>query len=232
MHQDTKDLCGHRLTATDGDIGHIRDFYFDDTTWMIRYLVADTGNWLPGRLVLISPHSLGRFDPVSRTLGVALSRVQIDGCPPIDTHRPLSRQKEDETCGFYGWPRYWQDGAAWGVAGADAPGIPPDRLRPPHHGHNQRDDMHLRSTVALTGYALHATDGEIGTVASFIINTATWAIHDIVVRTGPWYSGREIRIAPGRIGRMSYDECAVHVALAMADIRATADGALARASAG
>ncbi len=48
---------GHKLAALDGEIGSVKDFYFDDKTWTIRYLVADTEPWLPERLVLLYPHA-------------------------------------------------------------------------------------------------------------------------------------------------------------------------------
>ena len=53
MLQNIKNLYGDKLAALDGDIGHLKDFYFDDESWAIRYLVADTGSWLTGRLVLL-----------------------------------------------------------------------------------------------------------------------------------------------------------------------------------
>ncbi|MGA2519172.1 MAG: PRC-barrel domain-containing protein [Smithellaceae bacterium] len=62
MQYSVKDLEGYAIGATDGDIGKLDDFYFDDESWTIRYLVADTGNWLLSRKVLISPFALGKAD--------------------------------------------------------------------------------------------------------------------------------------------------------------------------
>jgi len=53
MQYSVKDLKGYAIGATDGDIGKLDDFYFDDKSWTIRYLVAETGNWLLNRKVLI-----------------------------------------------------------------------------------------------------------------------------------------------------------------------------------
>jgi hypothetical protein len=39
----------------------VKDFYFSDQQWAVRYVVADTGSWLLDRLVLISPHAFGDF---------------------------------------------------------------------------------------------------------------------------------------------------------------------------
>jgi len=59
----TKELYGRKLAAKDGEIGHVRDLYFDDTSWAARYVVVDAGTWLEGRLVLLSPHAFGRIEP-------------------------------------------------------------------------------------------------------------------------------------------------------------------------
>ena len=47
-----KTLKGYQLESLDGEIGKVEEFYFDDHHWTIRYLVADTGNWLsqPGKI--------------------------------------------------------------------------------------------------------------------------------------------------------------------------------------
>ena len=92
MLRSIKQLYGNKLGASDGEIGHVKDFYFDDQNWAVRYLVADTGSWLPGRQVLISPHSLGRLDQAEKILRVNLTRKQIENSPSIESHKPVSRQ--------------------------------------------------------------------------------------------------------------------------------------------
>ncbi|MBC8040397.1 MAG: PRC-barrel domain containing protein, partial [Opitutaceae bacterium] len=115
MLQNIKTLHGKKLAASDGDIGHVADFYFDDTSWAIRYLVANTANWLTGRLVLISPHALGLPDADSATIPVHLTRAQIENSPSIDTDKPVSRQYELDYYRYYGWPVYWDGGGSWGM---------------------------------------------------------------------------------------------------------------------
>jgi hypothetical protein len=124
--QSTKDIYGHKLAALDGDIGHVKDFYFDDETWVIRYLVADTGSWLPGRLVLLSPYAFGALDQDAKTLHVKLQKLQIENSPSIDSHRPVSRQWEVEYYGYYGWPSYWEGDSMWGLGGYPA-ALPPTK---------------------------------------------------------------------------------------------------------
>ncbi len=109
-----KKISGHKLTASDGDIGTVKDFYFDDKTWAVRYLVADTGTWLTEPQVLPSPYAFGRFDKDEDILHANLTRKQIESSPSIDAHRPVSRQYEENYDNYYGWPVYWQGGETWG----------------------------------------------------------------------------------------------------------------------
>ena len=92
MLRSVKKLFEDKLGASDGEIGHVNDFYFDDQNWAIRYLVADTGSWMPGRLVLISPHALGTLYQGGRILLVNLTRQEIENSPLIESHKPVSRQ--------------------------------------------------------------------------------------------------------------------------------------------
>jgi uncharacterized protein YrrD len=237
MFQDIRQLYGKKLGASDGDIGHVKDFYFDDKTWTVRYLVADTGSWLSGRLVLLSPHAFGphpfgRLHEDEDVLRVHLNRKQIEDSPSIDSHRPVSRQYEEEYYRYYGWPAYWLDGGTWGVAALPAVTPPPIAEHPPHHGHNQRDDLHLRSTKAVTGYHIHATDGAIGSVTSFMVDGRNWVIRELVVETGHWYAGKKVLLLPANITRISYEESTVFVNLTREEIQQTMENDVAQAGAG
>ncbi len=232
MLQNTKNLTGCKLAASDGDIGHIKDFYFDDKTWAVRYVVADTGTWLTGRLVLLAPRAFGQLELKEKSLFVNLTRKQIEESPPIESHRPVSRQYEERYYGHYGWPGYWDAGGMMGVAGFDVVIPPPVREQRPHHGHNQRDDIHLRSAQSVTGHHIEASDGAIGSVSGFMVEDKSWMIREIVVETGHWYAGKEIRISPAKVTRISYEESKVFVQLTKADIEKTAEDHLAHAGAG
>lgn len=231
MLQNLKELYGHKLAASDGDIGHVKDFYFDDQTWVIRYLVVDTGSWLSGRQVLLTPHALGRLDREEQTLHVKLDKKQIEESPSIESHKPVSRQYEIEYYRYYGWPAYWEGGAMWGFGGYPVV-LPPSRdemeaLQQFRH----RDDKHLQSTKAVTGYAIQALDGAIGSVHGFMVDDKSWAIRELVVETGHWYSGKEILISSGKIERISYEASKVFVSLTKADIQHTAENDVARVGA-
>ena len=120
MLRSAKELLGYELHGTDGQIGHVRDFYFDDAEWRTRYLVADTGNWLPGRKVLVSPASTGEPDWSSHSVPVKLSKSQIEHSPPIDFDKPVSRQYEEKLSKQHGWPVYWQNYPAFPTVAVQA----------------------------------------------------------------------------------------------------------------
>jgi sporulation protein YlmC with PRC-barrel domain len=228
--ENTRELYGDKIAALDGNIGHVRDFYFDDNIWVIRYAIADTGSWLPGRLVLLSPHAFGKLDQHKKTLHINLQRIQIENSPPIESQKPVSRQYEADYYSYYGWPVYWSGGGLWGLTGY--PGIRPpseaevESLRRYHH----RDDKHLRSAQEVTGYHIETAGGEIGRVSGFMVDDRSWAIPELVVEAGRWYSGKEIRIPTDKVDRISYSDSKVVVSLTKADIEKTTENHLARAS--
>jgi len=228
MLKNTQDLYGHKLVALDGDIGHIRDFYFDDKSWVIRYLIADTGGWLPGRLVLLSPHAFGKWSTTQQALEIKLTKLQITKSPSIDAHKPVSRQNEIEYYQYYGWPNYWDGSALWGFGGYPLV-LPLSKDEMDVRLHHHRDDKHLQSAHAVTGYQLHATDGVMGTVLGFLVDPKSWAIRDVVVEAGHWYSAKQILVSTDKIEAISYQESKVFVALARADLQRTMENKLAHA---
>jgi len=228
MLHNLKQIRGHKLAAIDGSIGHVKDFYFDDKTWAIRYLVADTGNWLPGRQVLLAPYAFGVLNQDGKLLNIRLTRKQIENSPSIDEHRPVSRQYEQNYYNYYGWPTYWEGGAVWGLSD-----YPEYLSTHPHdfqsYEYPKWDDIHLRSVNAVTGYAIEATDGTLGTVSGFLVDQKRWVIREMAVETGHWYSGKEILITPAKISRISYEESKVYVDLTKADLERTEEKHLATA---
>ena len=222
MLQNIKNLYGANLAAPDGDIGHVKDFYFDDTTWAIRHLVAETGPWMTGRLVLLSPQALGKWDPYGNTLHVTLPKMQIENSPSIAPHPAVSRRDEIEHPRHHGLPNY-QDDDAKRVQGDQPPTLAPSKneilsIDPHHHP----EDRHVRSTQAVTSYQIQAVDGAIGSLSGFVVDDKNWAISELAVETGPWHPGSQILIAPDNIMRISDEDATVFVNLSKADIRATA----------
>ena len=217
MLRSIKKLYGDRLGASDGDIGHVKDFYFDDQNWAVRYLVADTGTWLTSRLVLISPHAFGGLSQDGKVLCANLTRKQIEASPSIEWHKPVSRQYEEEYYQYYGWPFYWQGDGLWGMSGfpilelpaKSLPNEKPVAIEPRH----KRADAHLRSTQAVKGYHLEASDGIVGHVCDFMMDDKSWAIGQLVVKTGHRFTGKEVLIPVSKVARISYEDSKVFVTL-------------------
>ena len=230
MLRSIKQLYGDKLGASDGEIGHIKDFYFDEQNWAIRYLVADTGSWLPGRQVLLSPHSLGRLEQARKVVHANLTRKQIEESPPIESHKPVSRQYEEEYYRYYGWPYYWQGDALWGLSGFPIleRGEPVPMIGP----QLERPDAHLRSTQAVTGYHLRTGDGMFGHVCDFMMDAQSWKIGQLVIRTGHRLSGKEVLVPTKQVERISYEDSTVFVNLTSEAVERSPERGLVTAGAG
>jgi sporulation protein YlmC with PRC-barrel domain len=217
MLRSIKQLYGSKLGASDSEIGHVNDFYFDDQNWVVRYVVADTGTWLPGRKVLISPHAFGSLDQAEKLLVANLTRKQIEDSPSIESHKPVSRQYEEEYYRYYGWPFYWQGDGLWGLSGfpiLELPAtLPPSEPAAAFGPQPERGDAHLRSTQAVNGYHIQAKDGTIGHVCDFMMDAQTWAIRQLVIKTGHMFSGKEVQIPTRTVDRISYPDSTVFVNL-------------------
>jgi hypothetical protein len=213
-----KALKDFRLNCLNGEIGRVQELYFDDRHWIVRYLVADTGAWLPGLQVLISPYALGVISVEDHNIAVSLTKRQLEDSPPLASAKPVSRQFEEAYHAFHGWPHYWGGPGAWGaqdVLTRDGSGYPlPDASDVSH-------DYHLRSTAAVSGYSLAAKDGELGHVDDFIVDDSNWAIRYLVVDTHHWLPGRKVLVAPRWIERMSWEDSKVHVGLTREAVKAS-----------
>ena len=216
----TKSLA---LGASDGRIGHVEEFYFDDSHWTLRYLVAQAGNWLTGRMVLLSPHVLEKPDEKHKLLPVDLTREQIRNSPSPETDEPVSRKFEESYYQYYGWPYYWSGPYLWGPS--PFPMQPPGPMEsaearlvmPP--GDPRSGDPHLRSTDEVTGYHLRARDGEIGHVQDFLYDDGDWSIRYLVVDTRNWWPGKQVLIPPSWIGEIHWKDRMVDVDAMREDIR-------------
>ena len=211
-----KTITGYTLDSLDGEIGKVNEFYFDDKHWTIRYMVADTGNWLPGRLVLISPYALVEATRKERHVEVNLTRKQIENSPSMDSDKPVSRQFEEAYYGYYRWPAYWDGPYEWGVY--------PDFVRDSDQWREcargeKRWDSHLRNTGEITGYHIQGADGEIGHVDDFVIDDATWTIRYLVVDTRNWWPGKKVLVSTRWVDRVSWSESKVFVSLSLESIR-------------
>ncbi|MGD0815255.1 MAG: PRC-barrel domain-containing protein [Verrucomicrobiota bacterium] len=220
MLKTVKTLKGFKLDCLDGEIGRVKEFYFDDRHWTIRYLVADTENWLPDRQVLISPYAMVIFnnDGVDRKIEIYLTKRQIEDSPFLDSDKPVSRQFENAFLGYYEFPAYWGGPCQWGFYSH----LEHDREKWKASGQIKKPlpkGHHLRSTDALTGFHLQALNGEIGHVEDFVIDDETWAIRYLIVNTHNLWPGRKILFSPQWIENVAWVESKVFVNLSREAIK-------------
>jgi hypothetical protein len=217
MLRSVKSLEGFSIGATDGTIGKVKDFYFDDEAWVIRYAVVNTSAWL-GHEVLISPYSLGQTDGAREVLPVTITKAQVEHSPGIDTDKPISRQYETSYLGYYGYPYYWGGTGLWGerdYPGTMLTGTGPSALRGYLRAPSAAPDgdPHLRSCNAVMGYHIHARDGEIGHVQGFLVDDYLWSVRYLIVNTSNWWVGHQVVISPEWIQGVSWSEAKVTIDL-------------------
>jgi hypothetical protein len=232
MLRSVKHIHGSRLNASDDQIGRVVEFYFDDEAWTIRYLVVDTGSWLVGRKVLISPYAIKTPITEGHIIDVALTREQVKNSPDIDTHKPVSRQHERAYMSYYGYPSYWGLGGVWGANEyplfpyiedlKDAAGQPlaegardaPDARAGAGTAAGDDEDSHLRSTAEVAGYDIQAKDDSIGHVQDFVLDDETWTIRYLVVDTVNWWpGGRKVLVATRWIDHIDWEQRKVFTTL-------------------
>jgi hypothetical protein len=206
-----KDLESLTIAATDAVVGRVRDFYFDDEAWVIRYIVVETDETLPRRRVLLSPIAIGQPNWIERVLPVTISRKQVCDSPDIDTEKPVSRQQEMGYLGYFGYGAYWGGGGLWGAG--MYPDILQGGLQDKGFHAQSHGDPHLRSVNEVMRYYVHAEDGDIGHVQGFLIDERSWALRYFIVNTSNWWLGHQVILAPEWIDHVVWAESTVYVDL-------------------
>jgi len=219
MLWDASTIKGYEVEASDGPVGTVSDWLFDDVGWAVRWLVVDVGHWLTGRKVLLPRAALGQPDRQQRRLPVRLTMQQVKDGPDVDTDQPVSRQIEANVDKYYSWVPY--------PIGSDGPlsnaiaqpfvepllfsetrpfGPPSEDVEPDAPG-----DPHLRSIAVVTGYHVHATDGEIGHIENFLVDDALWDIRYLIIDTRNWWPGEHVLLSPYAVKEISWAEHQIHI---------------------
>ena len=221
MLQVISPLKGFSIEASDGRIGTVVDFLFDDASWKVRWLVIDCGTWLTGRKVLIHPSAISQEDLDRQQFVVALTKAQVEGSPELAEDQPVSQQMEAQLYSYYGWDPLWGGANLSAIPGAMASPL----MGPPYMGFGPTDeaeargggsasrgaDPHLRSVVEVSGYRVHAVDGEIGHIENLMFDDADWSVRYFIVDTRNWWFGKHVLISPRAVKRVDWFDR--HVAL-------------------
>lgn len=216
MLRNIKEIHGYVLVGEDGEIGQCRDFLFDERFWTVRYMVADTGKWLPGKKVLVSPISLAEPDWTIKRLPVRLTQEQIENQPPLEEHMPVSQEYEARFLTHYGYPYYWVGGGLWGPGSVPREmfGLNPEKVEKARQDAKDASPNPMRSTKEVTGYRIEASDGDIGHVEDFILDTDHWVLRYVVIDTRNWLpGGRKVLVAPDWVSGMDWTHGAMQVDL-------------------
>ncbi|MBV9080131.1 MAG: PRC-barrel domain containing protein [Elusimicrobia bacterium] len=219
----TSHLIGCGLKSQDGSLGSVADLYFDDFNWTVRYLVANTGGWLTGRQVLLSPESLCEPEPSGKSLKVCLTRDQIQNSPPLDADKPVNRQQEEALRRYYDWTPYWGTPVAdplrpdvYSPEQAAVVAMARRKAAPPEQ---EKGDPHLRSVEDVVGYAVEVKDGELGRIHDFIVDTGVWSLRYAVINTAPWLPGRKVLLGAEWILSVDWDRQTARVELTRDQVR-------------
>jgi len=220
MLRSLKGLEHYTVRATDGAVGTVINFLFDDERWAVRHFVVETSGVFDGRRVLISPMSFQTANWSTRCFDLALSTEKIRRSPSIDVDKPVSRQHEADYYGYYGYPYYWGSG---GIAGMGAyPGLlaaGTRRLAAQRASNNDSNDVHLRSASEVRGYHVQGKDDAIGHVADFLVDDDTWDVRYIVVDTTNWWFGKKVLVSPHWAHLISWIEKTVYFDLSRQAIK-------------
>jgi sporulation protein YlmC with PRC-barrel domain len=212
---------GLRIKASDGIIGSIKDAYFDDHSWTIRYLLVEPGAFLAVGQVLISPISVSSIDWVDTLVQVKLNREQIKASPPIETDKPVSRQHEEHYFDYYGYPYYWTDPSLWLKENypVGPPGSRAAALNMPGTDGAAPLNPRLRSAKEVAGYGIETTTEPIGHVEDFLVDSETWTIRYLIVKTRNWLPGKHVVIPPTWITEVDWDQRLVRAAVGADSVR-------------
>ncbi|MCE5300399.1 MAG: PRC-barrel domain-containing protein [Spirochaetia bacterium] len=216
MLNSAKTLKGYSLKCIDGETGEVNEFYFDDRSWTIRYLVASTGTGSLKKKVLISESALREVTREDKNIYVKLLKKQVEDGPLHDTDKPASWKSEEAYYRFFGRPVYWGGPYMWG----DHPFLKKETGKEEVNPETEKSwDPHLRETKYVTGYRIHAKNGEIGRVEDFILDDEAWAIRYLVINTGEWFADKKVIVSPGLIERVSFEERKVYLNITIESIK-------------
>lgn len=229
MLHSVEDLQHYAIRASDGEIGHLRDVFFDEASWAIRYLVVETGAWLPRRRVLVSPTAVGQLTLGQNILPVALTLEQVRNGPTTYTGQLVPRQGRIGFRGFPGYPYKTAGPGSWTDDTDRRPATNASAFfiaRAPslHHnrqggnvrgapGKERRGNLQLHSCNAVLNGTVRAHDGEIGSVQGMLVDEEKWLVRYFIVKAGAWWPGHELLFAPPWIQIVDWSDSSILVDL-------------------
>lgn len=217
------ELSGSTIKALDGEIGQVQDIYFDDRSWIIRFLVVNTHPWLPlSQKVLISPIGLFEFSDDNFILKVSITKEDVKNCPKVEEHQTVSREFEKAYSDYFGYGYYWTGEDAWGEY-ANPTELFNLQIQPIDKVDDDKIEKnnHLRSANEIEHYGIHALDGKQGHIKDFIWDTYNWSLRYLVIDTRDWLpGGKKVLISPDQLDTLNWGQQIVTCHLNLAQIKA------------
>ena len=197
----SKQLTHFSIHALDDKVGGIRDILFDDETFTVRYLVADTNTWLPlSRKVVISPISVKQLEEDSESVHINMTVDTLKNSPSIDEHKPVSREYEENLFKYFGYGYYWIGPGAWGEFAHPNELVELQRAEESETETPKKSTNHLRAVGEVGGYEVATTTDNVGHISNFVIDTESWKIIMLVVDTNNWLpGGKHLALLPSDI---------------------------------
>ena len=219
MLRSVRTLEHYSVFATDGEVGKIVNFLFDDQRWALRYLVVDTGGFLNRHEVLISPISFSEVEWPTQKFHLTLTKEKVRNSPSVDTQKPVSRQHEEAFNHYYAYPNYWMYPDVWSAGAAPSLAAGEAWSEPPSSNSSPSGDIHLRSAKEIRGYNIQATDDSIGHIDDLIVDDDDWEIRYLVIDTSNWWFGTKVLVAPQWAKEISWEERNVYIGMSRQAIK-------------
>ena len=219
MLRSVRTLEHYAVFATDGEVGKVVNFLFDDQRWSLRYLVVDTGGFLNRHEVLISPISFSEVEWPTQKFHLTLTKDKVRNSPSVDTQKPVSRQHEEAFNHYYAYPNYWMYPDVWSAGAAPSLAASEAWSEPTSSNSSPPGDIHLRSAKEVRGYNVQATDDSIGHIDDFIVEDDDWEIRYLVIDTSNWWFGTKVLVAPQWAKEISWEERNVYIGMSRQAIK-------------
>ena len=213
MKRSLKQLRKYSLQATDGPEGKVKDFLFDEESWVVRYLEADFGSWFSSKRVLIPRIFLDDPDWEKKKFPVKLSEDLIKSGPGIEDHLPVSRKFESELIRHYNLTPYWP--YTYPEPSGGSLFFPPRPLVvPPRNVQEEDVDTSLRSFREVEGYSINTGEKDSGHIDDLIVDDEDWQIVYAVVDFVRWLPmSKKVLISIEGMEEISYIEQEIKVSM-------------------
>lgn len=185
-----KELQNYSIKTVDGAIIKVKDLYFDDELWSVRYLVVNMGERLKTRKVLVSPKAIRSVDEGRLSLLCNLTKKQIDG--------PAKQTEIINRPGMNFMPYHLLNNIEDNTGNIQS---------------EERWDDHLRSYSEVIGYEVNVYDDQIGNLKGFEIDCRSWVIRKLIIKANAHSNGDEIILEPSKVHSINWSNSEVLIGL-------------------